>query len=223
MELLFVVGILAGAVIAVTWFADPNHFLVHPELASDLATYGINDFSNMIPQQLVSFQSLFSVRGLVMLIEMRSLDTVCVNESQLQHPWWYNFKYMIVGVVFGIVFVKAEIISWFRIQEMFRLQSFHMYGVIGAAVVTSIISVALIKKWNLKSIAGETIVFTQKKFNKGQVYGGLLFGLGWALTDACPGPLFAQIGTGAIAGFIVVVSAVAGTWVYGKFRERLPY
>jgi len=155
--------------------------------------------------------------------EVRSLDTICVNESRKIHPWWYNFKYMVVGVVFGIVFVKAEIISWYRVQEMFRLQSFHMYGVIGTAVVVGIISVWLIKKFNIKTIYGEKIEFHPKKFNKGQIHGGLLFGLGWAVTGACPGPLFAQIGTGALAIVIVVLSAIAGTWTYGYFRERLPH
>ena len=155
--------------------------------------------------------------------EVRSLDTMCINESQKQHPWWYNFKYALVGVVFGIVFVKAEVISWFRIQEMFRLQSFHMYGVIGTAVVVGMISVALIKKFNVKTIYGEPIIFHHKKFNKGQMIGGILFGLGWALTGACPGPLFAQIGTGAFAVAVVILSAIAGTWTYGYFRERLPH
>ena len=114
--------------------------------------------------------------------------------------------------------VKAEVISWFRIQEMFRLQSFHMYGVIGTAVLTGMISVYLIKKYHLKTIYGETIEFHNKKFNKGQVFGGLLFGFGWAMTGACPGPLFAQIGTGAAVVLITLLSAVAGTWVYGYFR-----
>lgn len=135
----------------------------------------------------------------------------------------YNFKYMAVGIVFGIVFVKAEIISWFRIQEMFRLQSFHMYGVIGTAVVVGMISVGLIKKFNIKTIHGEKIEFHPKKFNKGQIYGGLLFGLGWALTGACPGPLFAQIGTGAFVVIVVLLSAIAGTWTYGYLREKLPH
>ena len=155
--------------------------------------------------------------------EVRSLDTMCVNESNLSHPWWYNFKYLAVGIVFGIVFVKAEIISWFRIQEMFRLQSFHMYGVIGTAVVVGAISVFLIKKFKVKTIHGEEITFTNKKFNKGQIYGGLIFGLGWAVTGACPGPLFAQLGTGVIAISVVILSSIAGTWVYGKFREQLPH
>lgn len=155
--------------------------------------------------------------------EVRSLDTMCVNESEQQHPWWYNFKYLAVGILFGIVFVKAEIISWFRMQEMFRFQSFHMYGVIGTAVVVGAISVALIKKFKVKTVHGEEIHFTPKKFNKGQIIGGLIFGLGWALTGACPGPIFAQIGMGITVMIVVLLSAIAGTWVYGYFREKLPH
>ena len=155
--------------------------------------------------------------------EVRSLDTICVNESQLTHKWYYNFKYTAVGIAFGIVFVKAEIISWFRIQEMFRFQSFHMYGVIGSAVLVGMISVFLIKKLNIKTIYGETIEFHPKTFNKGQVYGGLLFGFGWAITGACPGPLFAQIGSGGTVIAISLLSAIAGTWVYGLVREKLPH
>ena len=155
--------------------------------------------------------------------EVHSLDAVGVNESHLTHRWYHNVKYTIVGLAFGIVFVKAEIISWFRIQEMFRLQSFHMYGVIGSAVVVGIISVWLIKKFNIKTVYGEKIEFHSRPFNKGQVYGGLLFGLGWALTGACPGPLFAQIGTGATVIVVTLLSAIAGTWLYGYVREKLPH
>ena len=155
--------------------------------------------------------------------DIRQQDTICVNESELQHKWYHNIKYLVVGILFGIVFVKAEIISWFRIQEMFRLQSFHMYGVIGSAVLTGMISVFLIKKFKIKTIYGETIKIAPKKFNKGQVYGGLIFGFGWAITGACPGPLFAQIGTGATVIGITLLSAVAGTWVYGYLREKLPH
>lgn len=155
--------------------------------------------------------------------EVRSLDSSCVNESARAHPWWHNLKYLGAGMILGIVFVKAEIISWFRIQEMFRLQSFHMYGVIGTAVIVGIISVWLIKRFKIKTIYGEPIEFHPKTFNKGQIYGGLIFGCGWALTGACPGPLFAQIGTGALIVVVVVLSAIAGTWTYGYFRERLPH
>lgn len=156
-------------------------------------------------------------------LQLREQDAICVNESRLEHKWYHNIKYLIVGILFGIVFVKAEIISWFRIQEMFRLQSFHMYGVIGSAVVVGMISVWLIRKYNIRTIYGEPISIASKKFNKGQVYGGLIFGFGWAITGACPGPLFAQIGTGATVVAVTLLSAIAGTWVYGYFREKLPH
>lgn len=134
-----------------------------------------------------------------------------------------NLKYMLVGIVFGIVFVKAEIISWYRIQEMFRLQSFFMYGVIGSAVAVGMLSVFLIKKFKVKTIQGEEIKIEPKTFNKGQIYGGLLFGFGWAITGACPGPLFAQIGTGVTVVAVTLVSAIIGTWVYGYFKDNLPH
>lgn len=155
--------------------------------------------------------------------EVRSENAICVNQSELDKPLSTNIKYIIAGIVFGIFLVKSEVISWFRIQEMFQLKSFHMYGVIGSAVVVGIISVFLIKKFKAKSIEGETIKLEPKKFNKGQIYGGLTFGLGWAITGACPGPLFAQIGTGASVIIVTLLSAIAGTWVYGKFREKLPH
>jgi len=155
--------------------------------------------------------------------EVRSLDAMCINESELKHPWWYNFKYAAMGMFFGIILIKSEVVSWFRIQEMFRLESFHMYGVIGSAVVTGIISVWLIKRFKVKTIYGEPILLPTKKFNKGQIFGGLIFGLGWAITGACPGPLFAQIGTGLTIVFVTLFSAIAGTWVYGLIRERLPH
>lgn len=155
--------------------------------------------------------------------EVRSLDAICINESNLEHKWYHNLKYLGAGILFGFILVKSEVVSWFRIQEMFRLQSFHMYGVIGSAVVVGMISIWLIKKFNIKTIYGEKIELHSKKFNKGQIYGGLLFGLGWAATGACPGPLFAQIGTGATVVIVTLLSAIAGTWVYGFLRERLPH
>lgn len=131
-------------------------------------------------------------------------------------------KYLIIGILFGIVFVKAEIISWYRIQEMFRLQSFHMYGVIGSAILTGIVSIQLIKRFNIKSISGEPINIAPKEFRKGQVIGGFIFGLGWAITGACPGPLFAQIGAGYTVVIVTLISAILGTWVYGRFSHKLP-
>jgi uncharacterized protein len=134
-----------------------------------------------------------------------------------------NIKYLVVGLLFGVVFVKAEIISWFRIQEMFRLQSFFMYGVIGTAILVGMVSIAIIKRFNIKTFSGEKITFENKKFSKGQIYGGLIFGIGWAITGACPGPLFAQIGSGFIIVIITFISALAGTWVYGLFQNKLPH
>lgn len=153
----------------------------------------------------------------------RRKDAICINESEKVEKWYDNLKYLVVGIAFGIVFVKAEIVSWFRIQEMFRLESFHMYGVIGTAIFTAMISVFIIKKFNIKTLSGEKVVFKDKVFNKGQIYGGLIFGLGWAMTGACPGPLFAQIGTGATVILVTLLSAVFGTWTYGLIRERLPH
>ena len=155
--------------------------------------------------------------------ETRSLDAMCINSSELKHPWWYNIKYVVTGILFGIILTKAEVISWFRIQEMFRLQSFHMFGVIGSAVVTGAISVFIIKKYKLKTIHGETIDLASKPFNKGQIVGGLLFGFGWAMTGACPGPLYALIGTGSTVIIVSLLSAIAGTWVYGLLRDKLPH
>ena len=144
------------------------------------------------------------------------------NDMKKAENWTDNIKYLIVGILFGIVFVKAEIISWFRIQEMFRLQSFHMYGVIGSAMVVGMISVFLIKRFNIKTMAGETVNFHPKKFQKGQIYGGLIFGLGWAIAGACPGPIFAQIGSGYMVVIVTLLSAIGGTWVYGLIKDKLP-
>lgn len=156
--------------------------------------------------------------------EVRHQDAMCTNETNIEDDAvWKNIKYMVVGIVFGIVFVKAEIISWFRIQEMFRLQSFYMYGVIGTAIVIGIISVWLIKRFKIKTLDGEEIKIDKKVFSQGQIYGGLLFGIGWAITGACPGPLYAQVGSGFTVVGITLFSAIAGTWFYGYIREKLPH
>ncbi|MFC0778365.1 DUF6691 family protein [Flavobacterium sp. HJSW_4] len=158
-----------------------------------------------------------------MSLENKNIDGEGINASQKKENAFANLKYLIVGIFFGIVFVKAEIISWFRIQEMFNLESFHMYGVIGCAVAVGLISVQLIKKFNIKTLDGEKIEIQPKTFNKGQIYGGLMFGFGWAITGACPGPLFAQIGTGATVIVVTLVSAIAGTWFYGLIKDKLPH
>ena len=133
-----------------------------------------------------------------------------------------NLKYIFAGIFFGIIAVKSEIISWFRIQEMFRLTSFHMFGVIGTAVMVGVISIQLIKRLNIKTLTGKKISIAPKKFQKGQIYGGLIFGFGWAITGACPGPLFAQIGSGFGVITVTLLSAILGTWTYGFFRDKLP-
>ena len=133
--------------------------------------------------------------------------------------------YLLLGVAFGYVLTRSEVVSWFRIQEMFHFQSFRMYGIIGSAVVTAALFVALIKLAGLKSIGGEKISIPAKHLGSGIRYavGGTIFGLGWALTGACPGPLFALIGAGVPVLIVAVVSALAGTWIYGWLRPRLPH
>lgn len=126
-------------------------------------------------------------------------------------------------MLFGILLIKAEVVSWYRIQEMFRFQSFHMYGVIGSAVLVGALSVWILKKFNIKSASGTTVHIPRREFHKGTIVGGLLFGFGWALTGACPGPLFALIGNGAYVFVVVLASAIAGTWVYGAVRTKLPH
>ncbi|GAC1306285.1 MAG: YeeE/YedE thiosulfate transporter family protein [Mucilaginibacter sp.] len=134
-----------------------------------------------------------------------------------------NIKFLIVGMLFGIILVKSQVISWFRIQEMFRLEAFYMYGIIGSAIVVGMTSIILIKHFRMTTIHHEPIVIPEKNFHWGNVYGGLIFGLGWALTGACPGPLFAQIGSGFLVITVTLLSAIAGTWVYGLLREKLPH
>jgi len=132
-------------------------------------------------------------------------------------------KYLVLGTLFGIILTKSEVISWFRIQEMFRFQAFHMYGVIGSAILVGMVSIQLIKCNRLKSMDGEPIVIADKKFNHGIWIGGFIFGLGWALTGACPGPLFAQLGSGIGSAAVLILAALAGTWTYSALREKLPY
>jgi uncharacterized membrane protein YedE/YeeE len=131
--------------------------------------------------------------------------------------------FWLLGILFGIILIKAEVVSWLRIQEMFRLQSFHMFGVIGSAIATGMLSIFLIKKFKIKTIDGDPIVIEPKKFQKGNIYGGLLFGFGWAMTGACPGPLFALVGNGAFVVIVTLISAILGTKVYGMVRNKLPH
>ena len=133
--------------------------------------------------------------------------------------------YPLLGVGFGIVLTKSEVVSWFRIQEMFRFQSPRMYEIIASAVAVAAASVAFIKKVGLKTISGEPITIPPKTLGNGVRYavGGTIFGLGWALTGACPGPLFALVGDGVPVMIVAIVSALAGTWLYGVLRPKLPH
>jgi uncharacterized membrane protein YedE/YeeE len=132
-------------------------------------------------------------------------------------------KFFLIGIYFGIVLTKAEVISWYRIHEMFHFQSIHMFGIIGLAVLTGATSVALIKKFNLKALGGEDIRLVKKDYHKGLLPGGIMFGLGWALTGACPGPLFALVGNGSTVMLVAIASAVLGTFVYGVIKPKLPH
>ncbi|MBL7698246.1 MAG: YeeE/YedE family protein [Chitinophagaceae bacterium] len=134
-----------------------------------------------------------------------------------------NIKFLFAGMLFGAILIKAEVISWFRIQEMFHLQSFHMYGVIGSAVIVGMISIQLIKRFKIRTVNNEAIKIIPKTYTRGFIYGGIIFGIGWAITGACPGPLFAQIGGGATVVVVTLFSAIAGTWVYGYLKPKLPH
>jgi uncharacterized membrane protein YedE/YeeE len=133
--------------------------------------------------------------------------------------------YLLVGVAFGVVLTKAEVISWFRIQEMFRFQGFHMFGVFATALPTATIGVQLLKRRWGRTLGGDAIVVPRKQLGSGVRYaaGGVIFGLGWALTGACPGPLFALLGSGVSVMLVAIVSAMLGTWTYARLRGSLPH
>ncbi|WP_422081341.1 DUF6691 family protein [Ulvibacterium sp.] len=133
-------------------------------------------------------------------------------------------KFLFVGIFFGIVLVKSEAVSWYRIFEMFKFQSFHMYGIIGSAVFLGVLFLGLVKKLKLKSIDGDTIHLVPK--DRGivrYILGGSIFGLGWALGGACPGPMYILLGTGVFSMLIVIAAAVLGTFVYGVLKDKLPH
>jgi uncharacterized membrane protein YedE/YeeE len=133
-------------------------------------------------------------------------------------------KYIFTGILFGIVMTKSEAISWFRIQEMFRFQSFHMFGIIGTAVFLGVTAVFIIKRFRVHDLDDKPIRFIGKESGwRKYLFGGIIFGLGWALTGACPGPIFVAIGYGYIGMIVVALGAVLGTYLYGVFKESLPH
>jgi uncharacterized membrane protein YedE/YeeE len=133
-----------------------------------------------------------------------------------------NLKYLIVGVVFGLALTKGEAISWFRIQEMFRFESFHMYGIFMTAVPVAALCLIILRRMQLKTFSGDQIEMPTKVYHHGLIIGSLIFGYGWAMTGACPGPLYAQIGSGYTATIMTLVAALAGTWVFGLLQKYLP-
>lgn len=133
-------------------------------------------------------------------------------------------KFLVLGVIFGIVMTKSEAVSWFRIQEMFRFQAFHMYGIIGTAVTLGVAGVALIKKFKIRDFSGNPIMFSPKdKSVYRYIIGGSIFGLGWALGGACPGPMVVNVGYGYAAMVIVFFFALIGTYLYGVVKSKLPH
>ncbi len=133
-------------------------------------------------------------------------------------------KFLLLGIVFGVVMAKSEAISWFRIQEMFRFQAFHMYGIIGTAVTLGVIGVAIIKKFKIRDFHGNPILFYPKEKSVTRyLIGGIIFGLGWALSGACPGPMVVNIGYGFLSMVVVFFFAIVGTYLYGVFMKKLPH
>ncbi|MGB5821920.1 MAG: DUF6691 family protein [Saonia sp.] len=133
-------------------------------------------------------------------------------------------KFLLVGIFFGIVLVKSEAVSWYRIFEMFKFQSFHMYGIIGSAVGLGILFIWMLKKFRVKSIEGHEIHLPPKKKSFARyILGGTIFGFGWALAGACPGPMYILLGTGVLSMLIVIAAAVLGTFVYGVLKDKLPH
>ena len=135
-----------------------------------------------------------------------------------------GIKFLFVGIFIGIVMFKSEAASWFRIYEMFRFESFHMYGIIGSALAFGVVFIQLIKRFNIKSLSGNTINFQPKEKSVIRyILGGTIFGLGWALVGACPAPIFTLIGAGFTSVFIVFVFSIIGTLLYGIFKNKLPH
>jgi hypothetical protein len=134
-----------------------------------------------------------------------------------------NILFLLLGILFGTTLMKADAVSWFRMQEMFRFQGFQMYGIFMTAIPTAALGIYILKKFKIKTLDGEPVHILKKKFNWGYVYGSILFGIGWGLTGACPGPIYVQIGSGISIALITLISALTGTWVYSYLKERLPH
>ncbi len=151
-----------------------------------------------------------------------SIDSVVKPRAGWELP-----AYLLIGIFFGVVLVKSEVVSWFRIQEMFRFQSFFMYGVIGTAVATAGVAILMLKILGLRSLTGEAIHLAPKRWEPGARHrywiGGTIFGLGWGLAGACPGPIYALIGSGTLGAIVVLLSALVGARTYAALADKLPH
>lgn len=140
---------------------------------------------------------------------------------------WQGPAYLLIGLFFGVVLIKSEVVSWYRIQEMFRFQSFFMYGVLGSAIATALVSIRLLRAGGTRALDGTPIELAPKAWGAGAkvryIAGGSLFGLGWGLVGTCPGPIYALIGHGTYAAVVVLLAALAGTWTYAAVKARLPH
>jgi uncharacterized membrane protein YedE/YeeE len=134
-----------------------------------------------------------------------------------------NILFLLIGIIFGITLIKSDAVSWFRMQEMFHFQGFQIFGIFMTAVPTAALCVWLIKKFHIKTIDGEPVVIGKMKFNLGTIFGSMIFGIGWAMTGTCPGPIYVQIGSGLSIAILTLISALAGTWVYGYLKPKLPH
>jgi hypothetical protein len=160
---------------------------------------------------------------------VKTRDIIMQNQESLPQPvveetssTSVNIRVLVIGIFFGLVLVKGQVVSWYQIQAMFRFESFHMYGVIGSAVVVGAISLFIMRRMNASSIDGQPLVIKKKKLDKGTVIGGITFGLGWAITGACPGPIYAQLGSGSWLTIVTLLAAFTGAYFYGLLRPKLP-
>ena len=156
--------------------------------------------------------------------DARAIDVATVRSGHLELARDLA-TYGAVGMVLGVILIKSEAVSWYRIYEMFRFESFHMFGILGSAMLTALVSFQLLRRTKARALTGQLISIPDKELGRGHRYwlGGMIFGAGWALTGACPGPLFALIGSGVTTFVIVALAALAGTWTYGYLRPRLPH
>ena len=158
-----------------------------------------------------------------MIREHSFTNTQAKESSSAQSTLVQSLAVLLVGMIFGVVLTKSEVISWFRIQSMFRFEEAHVYLVMASAIVVGALSLLLLKRFQLKSLQGEAIKIKEKPYQKGVIFGGLLFGMGWAITGACPGPIYAQLGSGEVLALITFAGAFAGSYLYAYVRPYLPH